>query len=340
MPLIDPFGRSITYLRISVTDRCNLRCTYCMPDHPHHVEREDVLRFEEIDRLVRIAVTLGWKKVRLTGGEPLVRKDCVELVRLLARHKVPGPTGNRLDQLVMSTNGVLLGRHAGALREAGLDRVNVSLDTLDPGRFHRLTGYNRFAEVMEGLEAAEIAGLLPLKINVVLVRGETESEFFDFVDLARSRPWDIRFIEFMPFAGNGWSRDKVLTSDDLRQRLREKYVLTTVESGPHGGPAKTVTSASWQGSVSFISPISDREFCTRCNRVRLTSEGLLRGCLLNENEIDFRAALRQGIDDDALAALFRKAIGLKPEEHPYHRAMLEGELVGPVDGRSMHRIGG
>ncbi|HET9233972.1 MAG TPA: GTP 3',8-cyclase MoaA [Candidatus Eisenbacteria bacterium] len=340
MPLIDPFGRAITYLRISVTDRCNLRCTYCMPDHPHHVLREDVLRFEEIDRLVRIAVMLGWKKVRLTGGEPLVRKDCVELVRLLARHKGPGSTGNRLEQLVMSTNGVLLGRYAPALREAGLDRVNVSLDTLDPVRFHKLTGYNRFREVMDGLEAAEAADLLPLKINVVLVRGETESEFFDFIDLARSRPWDIRFIEFMPFAGNGWSREKVLTSDDLRQRLRDRYVLTTVEAAPHGGPAKTVTSPGWKGSVSFISPISDRAFCTRCNRVRLTSEGLLRGCLLNENEIDFRAVLRQGIDDEALIALFRKAIGLKPEEHPYHRAMSEGVLVGPVDGRSMHRIGG
>ena len=340
MSLIDPFGRPITYLRISVTDRCNLRCTYCMPDHPHHVEREDVLGFEEIDRLVHVAVRLGWKKVRLTGGEPLVRKDCVELVRLLGRQKVPGPDGNRLDELVMSTNGVLLERHAEALREAGLDRVNVSLDTLDPVRFHRLTGYNRFAEVMKGLEAAEAAGLLPLKINVVLVRGETESEFFDFVDLARSRPWGIRFIEFMPFAGNGWSRDKVLTSDDLRARLGERHVLTTVEAAPHGGPAKTVTSPGWKGSVSFISPISDRAFCTRCNRVRLTSEGLLRGCLLNENEIDFREALRQGIDDDALAALFRKAVGLKPEEHPYHRAMSDGVLVGSVEGRSMHRIGG
>ena len=340
MPLIDPFGRSVTYLRISVTDRCNLRCTYCMPDHPLHVEREDVLHFEELDRLVGVAVSLGWKKVRLTGGEPLVRKDVVELVRMLARHKTPASDGTRLAELVMSTNGVLLDRHAEALAEAGLDRVNVSLDTLDPGRFRKITGYDRFADVMRGIDAAEKAGLHPLKINVVLIRGETESEFFDFVDLARTRPWHLRFIEFMPFTGNGWSREKVLPSKELRDRLAERFTLQAVDPDAHGGPAKTVTSPGWAGTVSFISPMSDRSFCTRCNRVRLTSEGLLRGCLLNENEIDFRAALRGGIDDDALAALFRKAIGLKPEEHPYHRALLEGEPVGPVDGRSMHRIGG
>jgi len=335
MPLIDPFNRSITYLRVSVTDRCNLRCTYCMPDHPFHVEREDVLRFEELDRLIKVAVSLGWKKVRLTGGEPLVRKNIVELVRMLARHKASG-----LRELVMSTNGVLLDRHAMALAEAGLDRVNVSLDTLDAARFRKITGFDRFNDVMAGLQAAETAGLLPLKINAVLIRGETESEFFDFVDLARTRPWHLRFIEFMPFTGNGWSREKVLPSGELRERLAERFVLQAVDPDAHGGPAKTVTSPGWPGTVSFISPMSDRSFCTRCNRVRLTSEGLLRGCLMNENEIDFRAAMRSGIDDDALAALFRKAIGLKPEEHPYHRALLEGELVGPVDGRSMHRIGG
>jgi GTP 3',8-cyclase len=340
VPLIDPFGRPITYLRISVTDRCNLRCTYCMPDHPHHVEREEVLRFEELDRLVKVAVELGWRKVRLTGGEPLVRKDVVELVRLLAHHKSRPAENGRLEELVMSTNGVLLARHAPALREAGLDRVNVSLDTLDSRRFHKITGYDRMAEVMSGLEAAEASGLRPIKVNVVLVRGETESEFFDFIDLAITRAWDLRFIEFMPFAGNGWSRDKVLPSGELRERLGRRFDLQAVEPGAHGGPAKTVTAPGWRGSVSFISPISDRSFCTRCNRVRLTSEGLLRGCLLNENEIDFRAPLRRGADDRELAILFRKAIGLKPEEHPYHRALYEGELVGPVDGRSMHRIGG
>jgi GTP 3',8-cyclase len=340
MPLIDPFGRTITYLRISVTDRCNLRCTYCMPDHPLHVEREDVLGFEELDRLVKVAVSLGWKKIRLTGGEPLVRKNVVELVRMLARHKTPASDGARLAELVMSTNGVLLDRHADALADAGLDRVNVSLDTLDPVRFRKITGYDRFHEVMAGLKAAEAAGLQPLKINVVLVRGETESEFFDFVELARTRPWHLRFIEFMPFAGNAWSREKVLPSHELRERLAERFALQAVDPDPHGGPAKTVTAPEWQGTVSFISPMSDRSFCTRCNRVRLTSEGLLRGCLLNENEIDFRAVMRGGADDRDLAMLFRKAIGLKPEEHPYHHALLEGELVGPVDGRSMHRIGG
>jgi cyclic pyranopterin phosphate synthase len=311
-----------------------------MPDHPFHVEREDVLRFEELDRLIKVAVSLGWKKVRLTGGEPLVRKNIVELVRMLARHKVPAAGGSGLTELVMSTNAVLLDRHADALAHAGLDRVNVSLDTLDPVRFKKITGYDRFHDVMSGLKAAEAAGLKPLKINVVLIRGETESEFFDFVELARTRPWHLRFIEFMPFTGNGWSRDKVLPSGHLRERLAQRFALQAVDPDAHGGPAKTVTSPGWPGTVSFISPMSDRSFCTRCNRVRLTSEGLLRGCLMNENEIDFRAAIRGGADDRELAMLFRKAILVKPEEHPYHRALLDGELVGPVDGRSMHRIGG
>ena len=340
MPLVDPFGRSITYLRISITDRCNLRCTYCMPDHPHHAEREEVLTFEEIDRIVGAAVSLGWRKVRLTGGEPLVRRDCVRLVSMLGRHKRTGNGGPRLLELVMTTNGVLLARHAAALREAGLDRLNVSLDTLDRERFRRITGSDRLAEVLAGIDAAETAGILPVKINTVLVRGETEHEFFDFTDLARTRPWDLRFIEYMPFGGNGWSRDKVLESGELRDRLRARVDLRPLEAPAHGGPAQTFTVPGWRGTVSFISPISDRGFCTRCNRVRLTSEGRLRGCLLNEHEVDFRSAIRSGADDRELAGLFRRAIAQKPEEHPYHRALAEGVAVAPVDGRGMHRIGG
>ncbi len=340
MALQDPFGRSITYLRISVTDRCNLRCTYCMPDHPHHAEREDVLTFEEIDRLVGAAVSLGWRKVRLTGGEPLVRKDCVQLVSLLARHKRGSNGGPRLHELVMTTNGVLLSRYAPALKEAGLDRLNVSLDTLDRERFRRITGYDRLAEVRAGIDAAEAAGILPVKINTVLVRGETEHEFFEFTELARTRAWDLRFIEYMPFAGNGWSRDKVLPSGELRERLATRVALTAVDAPEHAGPAQTFTAPEWRGTVSFISPMSDRSFCTRCNRVRLTSEGRLRGCLLNENEVDFRAAMRAGAKDGEILDLFRRAIALKPEEHPYHQALAEGTAVGPVEGRGMHRIGG
>ncbi len=352
MPLVDLFQREITYLRISVTDRCNLRCNYCMPEQAYHVEREEVLSFEEIDRLVGVAVSLGWRKVRLTGGEPLVRKDVVELVRLLARHKSgngggPGPDpgngrngGPRLHQLVMTSNGILLARHARALAGAGLDRVNVSLDTLDAARFREITAFDRLPQVLEGIEAAVEAGLTPVKINTVLIRGTTEDELPGFVEMARTRPLDIRFIEYMPFAGNRWSLDQVLPSAEIRRRVEAGYPLTPVQEPADGGPARTFSAPGWRGSVSFISPITDRAFCTRCNRVRLTSEGKLRGCLLNENEIDFREAMRSGAGDAALDQLFRKAIGLKPEEHPFHTQIREGIPVGPVEGRGMYRIGG
>jgi cyclic pyranopterin phosphate synthase len=340
MPLVDPFNREITYLRISVTDRCNLRCTYCMPDHPLHAEREEVLSFEEIDRLVGVAVALGWKKVRLTGGEPLARRDFVHLVELLGRRKRGENGGPRLHQLVMTTNAVLLARQAHELHAAGLDRVNISLDTRIRERFQRITGQDKLEEVLAGIEAAVDAGLHPVKLNTVLIKGSTEDELFDFVEMARTRPLDIRFIEFMPFGGNGWSMAQVLPSAEIRAAIEARYPLTPVDPPRDGGPAQTFTASGWAGRVSFISPISDRAFCTRCNRVRLTSEGKLRGCLLNENEMDFRLAMRQGVDDEGLAELFRRAIGLKPEEHPYHHEIREGIAVGPVEGRGMHRIGG
>jgi len=340
MPLLDPFSREITYLRISVTDRCNLRCNYCMPESPIHVERSEVLTFEEIDRLVGVAIALGWRKVRLTGGEPLVRRNVVELVKLLSRHRTPDAAGNRLRELVMTSNGILLGRFAKQLAAAGLDRVNVSLDTLRPERFRSITRYDKLDDVMAGVEAAIEAGLTPVKINTVLIRGVTDEEAFDFVELARTRPLDIRFIEFMPFAGNGWRLEQVLPSDELRGMISARYPLEPREAPADGGPARTFGGTGWKGTVSFISPISDGSFCSRCNRVRLTSEGKLRGCLLNENEIDFRSALRRGGDDDELAALFRLAIGLKPEEHPFHEQIREGVAGAAEDGRGMHRIGG
>jgi cyclic pyranopterin phosphate synthase len=340
MPLVDPFGREITYLRISVTDRCNLKCSYCMPEHPVHVEREDVLSFEEIDRLVGAAVSLGWRKVRLTGGEPMVRKDLLDLVTLLGRRKRAENGGPRLDELVMTTNAVLLARHARALAEAGLDRVNVSLDTLVRERFTEITGYDRLVQVLEGIEAAIEAGLRPVKINTVLIKGSTEDEAFDFVEMARTREVDIRFIEFMPFAENGWSLDRVLPTAELKGRIEARFPLVGLDPPPNGGPARTFTGDDWRGRISFISPISDRDFCARCNRVRLTSEGKLRGCLLNENELDFREALRAGADDADLAAMLRRAVREKPEEHPYHGQIREGSAVGPVEGRGMYRIGG
>lgn len=306
-----------------------------MPLDAHHVEREEVLSFEEIDRLVRVAVSLGWRKVRLTGGEPLVRRDLVDLVARLARHKENG-----LTQLVMTTNAILLDRFAPALAAAGLDRVNISLDTLRRDRFTDITRYDKLDAVLSGLDAAVSAGLAPVKINTVLIRGVTDDEIEDFVELARTRPIDLRFIEFMPFGGNGWTAEQVLRSDDLRARIEAIAPLTPLEREADAGPAQGFTSAGWAGRVAFISPISDRAFCSRCNRVRLTSEGRLRGCLLNENEMDFRALMRAGGSDEDVANLFRKAIGLKPEEHPFHRDLAAGVATGPTDGRAMHRIGG
>lgn len=340
MPLLDGFGREITYLRISVTDRCNLKCTYCMPQNPFHVEREEVLTFEEISRLVGVATDLGWRKVRLTGGEPLVRKDCVRLVEMLAAHKRRSEGSPRLHQLVMTTNGILLARFARDLAAAGLDRVNVSLDTLDRERFRSITGYDKLDEVQAGIEAAVEAGLTPVKLNTVLVRGAAEAELDGFLELARTRPVDVRFIEFMPFAGNGWSPDKVLPSGELKAQVEKRAPLVAVDPPRDGGPARTYTGSGWAGRISFISPISDRGFCARCNRVRMTSEGKLRGCLLNENEMDFRALLRSGAADEAVAALFRRAVREKPEEHPFHQAMEQGAASGPTLGRGMHRIGG
>lgn len=335
MPLVDPFGREITYLRISVTDRCNLKCSYCMPADAFHVDRDEVLSFEEIDRLVRVAVSLGWRKVRLTGGEPLVRKNCLDLVRMIGDQKSEG-----LEELVMTSNGILLSRYARDLKKAGLDRVNISLDTLKADRFKKITGYDKFAEVLAGIEAALEAGLTPVKLNTVLINGVTEDEFFDFVDLAKEKELDIRFIEFMPFAGNGWSPDQVLQSGVLKKRLEESVALTALDAPRDGGPARTFAADGWKGSVSFISPISDRSFCDRCNRVRMTSEGKLRGCLMNENEMDFREAIRAGGSDADLAALFKKAIFVKPEKHPFHEPLEQGVAVGSDDGRGMYRIGG
>lgn len=340
MPLVDPFGRDITYLRISVTDRCNLKCTYCMPQNPFHVEREEVLTFEEIARLVGVAVDLGWRKIRLTGGEPLVRRDCVRLVGMLAAHKHRPEGEPRLHQLVMTTNGILLARFARDLAAAGLDRVNVSLDTLDRERFRAITGYDKLPEVQTGIEAAVEAGLTPVKLNTVLVRDGATGELEGFLDLARTRPVDVRFIEFMPFAGNGWTREQVVTSGELKERVERHTPLTPLDPPRDGGPARTFTGPGWAGRVSFISPISDRGFCSRCNRVRMTSEGRLRGCLLNENEMDFRSLLRSGAGDAAVAALFRRAVREKPEEHPFHEAVEQGVAATPSLGRGMHRIGG
>jgi len=319
----DTYGRPIEYLRVSVTDRCNLRCVYCMPEEGvpplHH---EEVLRYEEIVRIVRVAVELGFVHVRLTGGEPLVRKGIVDLVRELAR--IPG-----LDDLSMTTNGTLLARYAEPLARAGLRRVNISLDTLRPDRFRRITRWGRLEDVLEGRQAALAAGLRPVKINTVVVRGLNDDEVVDLARLTLQPDWHIRFIEVMPLGeGANWSGDGVVPSVEIHRRIEAALgPLTAVRGEAGAGPARYYRLPGAKGTLGFISPITEH-FCRACNRLRLTSDGRLLPCLLSDVAIDLRTPLREGADDETLREVFRRAIVAKPRGHhlaedalPTHRPM-------------------
>ncbi|HOC20958.1 MAG TPA: GTP 3',8-cyclase MoaA [Anaerolineae bacterium] len=310
MPYVDSFARSIEYLRVSVTDRCNLRCRYCMPEEgvppiPH----EAVLRYEEITRLVRIAVTMGLSHVRLTGGEPLVRRDIVELVKQLAA--LPG-----LDDLSMTTNGMLLERYARPLAQAGLRRINLSLDTLRPERFHAITRLGDVEQVLRGREAALDAGLRPVKVNTVVIRGMNDDEIVDLARLTLLPDWHVRFIEVMPLgAGAEWSAKSSVPIAEIRARVEAEWGPLTAVQGEMGvGPARYYQLPGAAGTVGFISPVSDH-FCHLCNRLRLTSDGRLLPCLMSNHAIDLRTPLRAGADDAELQAIFRQAIVEKPREH-------------------------
>ncbi len=326
-PLIDGFGRRHTYLRIAVTDRCNLRCTYCMPPEgiPWRPPAE-ILRFEEIERLVGILARLGVRKVRLTGGEPTVRQGIEDLVARLAG--VPG-----IETLAMTTNGVLLARKADALRASGLTALNVSLDTLRPERFEQITRRTRLADVLSGIEAALAAGFAPLKVNVVVMRGVNGDELLDFVALAGERALNVRFIEYMPFSGNGWDAGRFLPAQAMRERIAARYSLRALDEGSPGAQvAKDYLLGGGPGIVSFITPLSE-EFCGTCSRLRLTADGCIRTCLFAPAEVSLRDALRSGATDDALADLIARALWRKPAGH---HAL--GETAG--SGRAMVQIGG
>jgi cyclic pyranopterin phosphate synthase len=331
MAHLDAYDRPISYLRVSVTDRCNLRCVYCMPPEgvpwrPH----ADILRYEEIEIVVRAAAGLGVSKVRLTGGEPLVRPGVVELVRMLAR--VPG-----VDDLAMTTNGTLLARYAAELAAAGLQRVNVSLDTLRPQRFVRITRCGRLEDVLAGIEAARDAGLTPIKINVVVVRGLNDDEVVDLARQTVEAGWNVRFIELMPVGNGGlidenW-RARVVTAAEIRREIEAALgPLEPARMSAGGGPARYYRLPGASGTLGFITPISEH-FCTRCNRLRLTADGRLRPCLLSEREIDLRTPLRRGADAAQIKALILHAIECKPPEHRL------GEWQRP-GGRAMSEIGG
>jgi cyclic pyranopterin phosphate synthase len=307
--LVDRFGRVHTKLRVSVTDRCNLRCRYCMPAEGIPLApRDELLSFEEIERLVRVAVRLGVRQVRLTGGEPLVRRDLPDLVRRLAA--IPG-----LDDLALSTNGVLLAEHAAALRDAGLRRVNVSLDALGPAAFAALTRRDDYYRVVEGIQAAERVGLGPLKINVVALRGVTEEQVVPFGRFARDTGREVRFIEYMPLdASHEWERDKVLFAADIRRALERAIAPLVPVADPTRSPATEYTFADGVGRIGFIPTVSE-PFCAACDRFRVTADGQLRNCLFSINEFDARSLLRGGGTDDDLARLLRSAVMAKKAGH-------------------------
>jgi cyclic pyranopterin phosphate synthase len=330
MPLADGFGRVHDDLRVSVTDRCNLRCAYCMPEPPVWYPRERILRYEETERIVRIAVALGVRRIRVTGGEPLARRDLDRLISMLAA--IPG-----IDDLSLTTNGVLLGDWAGRLRAAGLRRVNVSLDTLDRERFRRLTGRDELDRTLAGLAAAERAGFSPVKVNTVLLRGVNDDEAEPMVALARERGWEIRFIEFMPLENGGtWDLGRVVTGDEVRRRIHARWPIAPVTPDPPHAPASRWRFEDGAGFVGFIDSVS-APFCGDCSRLRLTSDGKLRVCLYDAAETDLKGPLRAGEPDAAIAARIERAVAGKGRGGALD--VLERKFPD-LRGRTMHQIGG
>lgn len=328
--LTDSFGRRHTYLRISVTDRCNLRCVYCRPapgvdDPDAGLPREAVLAYEEIERLSRLFARLGITKLRITGGEPLVRNGLAGLIARLAA--IPG-----IDHLGLTTNGVLLKRHAAALRAAGLTQLNVSLDTLRPERYERIALGPHLNEVLEGIEAALTAGFTPLKMNVVVMEGVNADELADFVAFVRHRPVNVRFIEYMPFERNRWNTGSFLPVAAMKARIEERHSLIPLPV-PDSAVACDFRIPQWQGTVGFIAPMSE-DFCHSCNRLRLRADGSLKSCLFHPAEVNLCGAIRSGATDELLEAMIRSAVHSKPAGH----APIE-ELVG-ADNRTMIEIGG
>ena len=322
--LIDPYARKIEYLRLSVTDRCDLRCSYCLPQGFHGFESPPHwLTFDEIERLVRVFARLGLRKIRLTGGEPLTRQNLAELAARI--HAIDG-----IDDLSLSTNGTLLARYAGSLRAAGVSRLNVSLDSLQPERFARTVGRDALAEVLGGLEAARAAGFAPIKVNMVVMSGVNENEVDAMVGFCMEHGFVLRLIEVMPMGETGRNA-RYLDLQPIRERLAERFGLVD-GLVPGAGPARYLQSPDGRFSVGFITPIS-RHFCATCNRVRLAVDGTLYLCLGQDDHYPFRPLLRGGARDEELTAAVLDAIARKPEQHDFR------ELPGKI-GRFMNVTGG
>ena len=324
----DGYGREITYLRISLTDRCNLRCVYCMPlRRLTFLPNADLLTAPELARVVRAAVDVGFNKFRLTGGEPTLRRDIVEIVRSLTRI-------NGVDQLVMTTNGYRLPTLAPELATAGLKRVNIHLDSLNEASMAKTMRLGSFDKAWAGLEAAEKAGLTPLKLNVVVVRGYNDDTLVDFARLTLTKPWQVRFIELMPFAGSAQiALENYMSNDEVKHRLEtELGALFEINPGQRDGEAQLYRLPGAAGALGFISPNSS-PYCRQCNRIRLTTDGRLRMCLLTDSGIDFRDTLRNGGLHQYLVALFKQAIEAKPLGHQLAHGL-------HPTARTMSQIGG
>ncbi|MFZ8940554.1 MAG: GTP 3',8-cyclase MoaA [Gemmobacter sp.] len=331
-PLIDPFARAISYLRVSVTDRCDFRCVYCMAEQMTFLPKAELLTLEELDRLCSAFVRLGVQKLRITGGEPLVRKGIMQFFRAMRRHLDTGA----LRELTLTTNGSQLARHAEELAACGVRRINVSLDTLDPDRFARVTRWGRLPQVMEGIAAAKAAGM-KIKINTVALKGFNEDEVFTLAEWCAAEGHTLTFIEVMPMGDLG-GEDRIgqyWSLRDVRARLAERYTLTDLDERT-GGPARYVRLEETGQKLGFITPLS-HNFCESCNRVRLTCTGELFMCLGQEDKADLRAALRSGGDDSALEQAIRGAIARKPKGHDfdYSRQKVEGQV-----SRHMSHTGG
>jgi cyclic pyranopterin phosphate synthase len=329
--LIDNFQRRINYLRISVTDHCNLRCIYCTAHLVPRLRHDDILRYEEIERIVRVAVSLGISSLRLTGGEPLMRPHLETLVEILK--KIDG-----INDISMTTNAITLARHAQSLADAGLDRVNISLDTLKEDKFKYMTGRGNLSDVYKGIEAAQKAGLAPIKINTVMLAGINDDEILDFAAKTRDEGWNVRFIEYMPFSDEGCGNNRFSANQTVSDaRIKEVITasmgeLTPVMPSKGKGPAKYYKLPGASGSIGFIGAVTDC-FCADCNRMRLTADGRLRPCLLDDEEVDIKTPMREGITDEGIKELMNQAVNMKHEKHRLDEQILPSS-------RQMWQIGG
>ena len=330
--MIDPFGRHISYLRVSVTDRCDFRCVYCMSEDMTFLPKKDLLSLEELERLCGVFVRLGVKKLRLTGGEPLVRKNAMSLVRGLSAHLATGA----LEELTLTTNGSQLPRFAAELADCGVRRVNVSIDTLDPEKFRAITRWGRLEQVLAGLDAADAAGLR-VKINAVALRGVNDGELGDMLQWAGDRGYDMTVIEVMPMGdiGGEGRLGQYLPVSMVRAKLAERFTLTDIDYKT-GGPARYVRVEETGGRLGFITPLT-HNFCESCNRVRLTCTGTLYMCLGQEDAADLRAPLRGSEADEAVEAAIHEAISRKPRGHDF---VIDRRRRGPSVSRHMSHTGG